>query len=245
MRPPGLNGVVQSKRRRVAGVILTLLVLGLLFVGAVEGTRSIKGLGYEPKAVAATTGANIALSVYPDSYACHGSGGGPGGGPHPEWVTYCPSTTIKLPAYSTVTFTIKQYDTGASLHNDYFAQVHGTVNNVMFLNGKPVREGDPENTGHTFTMQTAPDSSETPLFVTVPLPGVAENAPETETIAGHSYPKPNVIVFSIRTGAPGQYVWHCYVPCGAGLAGEGVGGQDGFGGPMAATGYMSGTVTVA
>ncbi len=237
--------MLQSKRRRAAGVIGTLLVLGLLFAGAVEGTRSIKGLGYEPAAVPATTGANISLSVMPDSYACHGSGGGPGGGPHPEWVTYCPSTTIKLPAHSTITFTVRQYDTGGSLHNDYFAAIHGTIGNVAMVNGKPMYEGDPENTGHTFTIQTPPDTNETPLFVSVPLPGVAENAPETEKIAGHLYPKPNVIVFQIHTGAPGQYVWHCYVPCGEGLAGEGVGGQDGFGGPMATIGYMSGTVTVA
>jgi hypothetical protein len=53
-----------------------------------------------------------------------------------------------------------------------------------------------------------------------------------------------VIVFKFKTGAPGKYVWHCYVPCGSGLAGEGVGGQEGFGGPMATTGYMAGTVTV-
>lgn len=236
--------MAQSKRRRAAGVTITLLVLLLLFVGAVEGTRSVKGLGYEPKAVAATTGAHIFLSVFPDSYACHGAGGSPGGGPHPEWVTYCPSTTIKLPAYSTITFTVKQYDTGGSLHNDYFAQIHGTTGNVAFLNGKPFREGDPENTGHTFTIQTVPNTNETPLFVSVPLPGVNENAPETETIAGHKYPQPNVIVFSIHTGAPGNYVWHCYVPCGEGLAGEGVGGQDGFGGPMSTVGYMSGNVTV-
>jgi hypothetical protein len=51
-------------------------------------------------------------------------------------------------------------------------------------------------------------------------------------------------VFRFKTGGPGNYVWHCYVPCGTGLAGDGLGGQDGFGGPMATTGYMSGTLTV-
>jgi hypothetical protein len=53
-----------------------------------------------------------------------------------------------------------------------------------------------------------------------------------------------VIVFQFKTGGPGTYVWHCYVPCGTGLAGDGIGGQNNFGGPMATVGYMSGTLTV-
>ncbi len=235
---------MNSGRRQLLGVTVTLLALLLLFVGLVEGTRSVKGLGYEPKAVAATTGANLSLGVYPDSYVCHGPGGSRGGGPHPEWVTYCPSTTIKVPAYSTVTVTIRQYDTGGSLHNDFFASVRGTVGSVAYLNGRPMRAGEPQNIGHTFTVQTPPDSKLTPLFVSVPLPGVSESAPNSEHIAGHEYPRPNVIRFQFRTGTPGDYIWHCYVPCGEGLAGEGIGGNDGFGGPMATTGYMSGTLTV-
>lgn len=233
-----------GRARQLLGVLVTLLVLLLVFAGLVEGTRSIKGLGYEPAAVAATTGPNIYLSTFPDSYACHGSGGGPGGGPHPEWVTYCPSTSIRVPAYSTITVTVRQYDTGGAVHNPFFAQVRGTVGNVMYVNGKPLSHVSPEEIAHTFTIQTPPDTHETQLFVNVPLPGVSEKAPETEHIAGHTYPAPNVIVFKFKTGAPGKYVWHCYVPCGEGLAGEGVGGQEGFGGPMATTGYMAGTVTV-
>ena len=66
------------------------------------------------------------------------------------------------------------------------------------------------------------------------------SAPNTVTIAGEQYPKPNVIMFRFRTGAPGLYIWHCYVPCGTGLAGN----QEGFGGPMSTVGYMSGTLTV-
>jgi hypothetical protein len=226
------------------GVLVTLLVLLVVFAGLVEGTRSVKGLGYEPAAVAATTGPNIYLSAFPDSYACHGSNGGPGGGPHPEWVTYCPSTSINVPAYSTITVTIRQYDTGSTVHNPFFAQVRGTIGNVMYLNGKAVRQISSEEVAHTFTIQTPPNADQTQLFVNVPLPGVSEKAPETEHIAGHTYPAPNVIVFKFKTGGPGRYVWHCYVPCGEGLAGEGFGGQEGFGGAMATTGYMAGTVTV-
>jgi hypothetical protein len=233
--------MAKGDSRRAIGVIVAFIATAAVFVLAVLGVRSLKGLGYDPPAAASTTGASVTLSVMPDSYACHGStSGAPGGGPHSDWVTYCPSTSIKVPAYSTVTVTIKQYDSATALHNTFFDQVRGTVGNVAYVNGRPVREVNPEAPGHTFTIQTPPDTSESYLFVNVPLPGVAENAPNRVTVGGHPYPQPNVIVFTFKTGSPGHYVWHCYVPCGEGLAGE----QEGFGGPMAATGYMAGTLTV-
>jgi hypothetical protein len=226
-------------------VLVALLVAAVVFVGAVLLVRSDSGLGYEPPAQAATSGAHVSLSVFPDSHPCHGStSGAPGGGGHSDWVTYCPSTTIKVPAYATVTVTIKQYDSSTALHNPFFDQVRGTVGGVMYVNGRPMRQVSPDAPGHTFTIQTPPDTRQTQLFVNVPLLGVSANAPNAVTIAGEQYPKPNVIVFRFRTGSPGLYIWHCYVPCGTGLAGDGLGGQEGFGGPMATTGYMAGTVTV-
>jgi hypothetical protein len=235
----------QSGRQRIVGVVVALVVAGALFVGVVFATRADRGLGYEPPAKPATTGASVSLSVFPDSTPCHGSASGaPGGGPHSDWVTYCPSTSIRVPAYSTVTVTIKQYDTATSLHNPFFDQVRGTVGGVMYVNGRPVRQVSPDAPGHTFTIQTPANVHETYLFVSVPLTGVSASAPNAVTIAGEQYPKPNVVVFQFKTGGPGQYVWHCYVPCGTGLAGDGIGGQTGFGGPMATIGYMAGTVTV-
>ncbi len=235
----------EGEPRHLLGVIVALLVTGVVFVGVVFAVRSASGLGYEPPASHATTGASVSLAVFPDSHACHGStSGAAGGGPHSGWVTYCPSTSIRVPAYSTVTVTIKQYDTSTELHNPFFDTVRGTVGNVMYVNGQSIRQVSPDAPGHTFTIQTPPDTHETFLFVNVPLLGVSASAPNAVTIAGEQYPKPNVIVFQFRTGTPGQYVWHCYVPCGTGLAGDGIGGQDGFGGPMATTGYMAGTVTV-
>ena len=121
-----------------------------------------------------------------------------------------------------MTVTIKQYDSSTALHNPFFDQVRGTVGDVMYVNGRPMRQVSPDAPGHTFTIQTPPDTSETNLFVNVPLLGVSDNAPNAVTIAGEQYPKPNVIVFRFRTGAPGPYVWHCYVPCGTGLAGDGI-----------------------
>lgn len=230
-----------GKGRHGFGVILALVVTGGLFVLVVLGVRSLGDLGYEPSAAASTTGAHVVLSVFPDSHPCHGStSGAAGGGPQSQWVTYCPSTSIKVPAYSTVTVTIRQYDTATTLHNPFFDEVRGTVGNVVYVNGRAMRQMSPDAAGHTFTIQTPPDTSETNLFVNVPLLGVSASAPNGVTIAGEPYPRPNVIVFRFRTGSPGQYVWHCYVPCGTGLAG----GQEGFGGPMATTGYMAGTLTV-
>jgi hypothetical protein len=239
---PGASAVSEGgARRHLLGVTIAILVAAVVFVGLVLAVRKDKGWGYEPPAAPSTSGANVTLSVYPDSYACHGStSGAPGGGPHSTWVTYCPSTSIKVHAYSTVTVTIKQYDTSTALHNTFFDQVRGTVGGVMYVNGQPMREVNPESPGHTFTIQTPPDTNETNLFVSVPLPGVSENAPTNATIADHTYPQPNVVTFKFKTGSPGQYVWHCYVPCGSGLVGE----QEGFGGAMATTGYMAGTITV-
>jgi hypothetical protein len=227
--------------RHTIGVIVTVVVLGGLFVGLVFGVRAIDGLGFQPPAHASTEGASITLSAFPDSNPCHGNGAGaPGGGANPNWVTFCPTTTIRIPAYSIVTVTIDQYDTATPLHNPFFAQVQGTIGNVMYVNGRPVRQISPNAPAHSFTIQSPPNPNQFPLFVNVPLPGVASNAPNTVTIAGEQYPKPNVIVFRFKTGAPGQYLWKCYVPCGTGLAGN----QAGFGGPMATVGYMAGTLTV-
>lgn len=227
-------------RRHAVGVAVTVLLVAGLFALLVFLVRGQRGLGYEPAASSATAGASITLGAFPDSMACHGAGGGP----HPRWVTYCPSTTIKLPAHRIVTVTIDQYDTATTFHNPFFDQVRGTIGNAMTVNGRPMTRVDLDAAGHTFTIQTPPDVTEDQLFVSVPLLGVSANAPSAVTINGSQYPKPNVIVFRFRTGGPGIYVWHCYIPCGTGLAGEGVGGQNNFGGPMATTGYMAGTVTV-
>ncbi len=236
-----LGGARLSEHRRpsLLGAVAAFVAVALVLFGAVEGVRAIGGLGYEPAATSATTGPSISLGVFPDSYACHGSSGGP----HPDWVTYCPSTSIKVPAYSTITVTIRQYDSSTTLHNYWFARVSGTVGATMTVNGKTMRGVSPDALGHTFTIQTPPGVKDQ-LFVNVPLSGVADNAPDAVTVNGHQYPRPNVIVFQFRTGAPGTYVWKCYDPCGNGLYGDGLYGENNFGGAMATTGYMAGTLTV-
>jgi hypothetical protein len=217
-----------------------------VLAGAWWGLSSASALGHTPDTVQATkTGPNSAeldLSAYPDSQICHPDASDPQSG----WVSYCqsdvsknaPTTSYEVPANSLITVVIKNYDSSSKLLNDYFAQVRGTIGGVAIMNGKPMTQLPPDNVAHTFTLQTTPDSDH-PLFVSVPLLGVPDNAPNV-TVNGVQYPKPNVISFQFHTGASDTYIWHCYIPCG----------QDrvppyGFSGPMATTGYMAGRVSVA
>jgi hypothetical protein len=222
----------------IAGALITVVAgLGLVLAVAV-GTASIGNLGSQPPTLKATaTGANtasIALSTLPDSQPCHQDASG-----NSSWVTYCPSTALQVPANSVITFTIDQYDTGGTLPNPFFARVMGTVGGTMTVDGRTVSSVDPGGVAHTFTITSQPGQT-SPLDVNVPLPAVADDAPNTVTVGSEMYPKPIVVTFQLRTGAPGLYFWHCYFPCGTGLAGS----NAGFGGPMAATGYMSGTLNV-
>jgi uncharacterized protein YaiE (UPF0345 family) len=150
--------------------------------------------------------------------------------PHPSWVSYLPTTILKVPANSEVTMQIDQEDTPSGLRNPLWAQTQGIVGGTFHMTyfddkGNP-QEGDfsalddPANAAHTFAI---PD-----LGVFVPLEGLSAAAP-----AGGM----NVITFSFKTGKPGIYHWQCFVPCGAGTI-------YGNGGPMQTMGYMAGFLIV-
>ncbi len=227
-------------RRTVAGIAATvgggLVVLGLTgFALSSRGPNSseldakVVGTAYTPQGT--LPHATLELATYPDSMAGeHGASGGA----HPDWVSYGPSTNLHVPAHSLVTVTIRQYDTGGSITNAYFAKAHGTTDGTMTVDGKTETGTDPEAVGHTWTLHAAPGNQD-PLFVSVPLPAVADDAP---TAKDSDYPAPHVVTFSFITGGPGQYVWNCEFPCGDGYYAK-------FGGPMSTQGYMSGTLTVA
>lgn len=171
----------------------------------------------------------LTLQTWPDSMAGpHGKDGGA----QPDWVTYGPTTNLSVPAHSLVTVTIQQYDTGEKITNPYFAQVHGTVDNTMTVDGKTVTAVDPAHVGHTFTLHSLVTNQD-PLFVSVPLPAVADDAPAL----ANGYPKPHTVTFSFLTKGPGNYVFQCEFPCGDGYYAK-------FGGPMSTQAYMEGTVTV-
>ena len=169
------------------------------------------------------------LETWPDSMA---EGHGSDGGVNPDWVTYGPSTNLSVPAHSLVTVTIKQYDGGERIANPYFAEVHGTTDGTMTVDGKSTTNVDPETVGHTFTIH-GQVTDQDPLFVSVPLPAVADDAPNLD----NGYPAPHVITFSFITKGAGDYVWQCEFPCGDGTYAK-------FGGPMASQGYMDGTFKV-
>jgi uncharacterized protein YaiE (UPF0345 family) len=150
--------------------------------------------------------------------------------PHPDWVSYLPTTILKVPAYSTITVQIDQEDGASGLRNPFWAKARGIVDGTFHMTyfddqGNP-QEGDfsaiPDaaTAAHTFAI---PD-----LGVYVPLEGISDAAP-----AGSM----NVITFSFKTGKAGIYHWQCFVPCGAGTI-------YGNGGPMQTLGYMAGFLIV-
>lgn len=229
-------------KQHSSGIIIGLVVSIILGFGILAGIwlslNSIGGLGYEPGMLRATkTGTNSAtfeLSAFPDSHVCHSDMGEP----QIDWVTYCPTTSLEVPANSIVTVVINNYDSSTPLINGYFRQVQGTIGGIELVNNKPVSQVDASGVSHTFTIQSTPDAPY-PLFVSAPLVGVPDDAPNAVTINGNSYPKPNVMTFQFRTGPPGTYIWHCYDPCGSDRK-----PPYGFSGPMWTTGFMSGTMAV-
>ena len=231
-------------KRHSSGFIIGIVVSLVLGFGIVAGVslslQAARGLGHEPSSVlkATPTGPNsatLSFSTFPDSLVCHPNADAQ----QSAWVTYCPTTNFEVPPNSVITVVIKQYDSATTLINDYFRQVRGTIGNTMVVNGKSMSQISADAPGHTFTLQSPPDSPY-PLFVSVPLLGVDSNAPPAVTINGNQYPKPNIISFQFRTGPSGTYIWHCYVPCGNNRE-----APYGFSGPMSTIGYMAGTMTVA
>lgn len=221
------------------GIVVSIILGFGIVAGIALALRSDGGIGYNPDVLQATTtgpnSATLNLSTFPDSMVCHSDA------PNPEigWVTYCPSTNWELPANSVITVTINQYDSASGLYNDFFSKVQGTEGGTAMYNGKPMSQINPDDAAHTFTIQSEPNEPN-PIFVSVPLLGVPDDAPNVVTVAGNPYPKPNIISFQFHTGPAGHnYIWHCYVPCGNDRL-----SPYGFSGPMSTLGYMAGTISV-
>jgi hypothetical protein len=150
--------------------------------------------------------------------------------PHPDWVSYLPSTTWHVPANSTIHMTIDQEDGASGLRNPFWGKAYGIDGGSFHIkyideNGNQ-QEGDmtqinPDDAAHTFAI---PD-----LGIFVPLLAVPDNAPPNSM---------NTITFSFHTKGPGIYRWQCFVPCAAGFI-------YGNGGPMNTFGYMGGELIVS
>jgi hypothetical protein len=189
------------------------------------------------------------LLGYPKAFAANGSGGVnltlasvPAAGsetPHPTWVSFFAvdahgrwhhTTIYRVPAHSLVHVTILQYDGASGLRNSFISEARGLVGSTFTVNGKPTVVIDPATASHVFAIAQ--------LGVSVPLPGVSTSAKNPCSEAPCSLSQDHeTITFTFRTGKRGTYRWQCLVPCAAGFI-------DGFGGPMATTGYMDGFVQV-
>jgi len=228
----GTLGVYLKASGAVAAGVLVVVLAGttLARAGTTPGLLHATVNGTAQTPVGVLPHAFLELATYPDSMAGEH---GPGGGSQPDWVSYGPTTNLSVPAHSLVTITIKQYDTGGTITNPYFAEVNGTVDGTETVDGKTVSRVSPDAIGHTFTIHALPTNQD-PLFVSVPLPSLPDSA---EPAPGSDYPAPHVVTFSFVTGGPGEYVWNCEYPCGDGTYAK-------FGGPMSTRGYMSGTFSV-
>lgn len=170
------------------------------------------------------------LSAYPDSMF---GGHGKNGGAHPDWVSYGPgATNFSVPAHSAVTITIKNFDSGEKITNDFFSSVRGTIGGTAILNGVEVTNIPADKVGHTFTLHGLSDGQDQ-LFVNVPL----QLAPDAEEIKEGYSKQPSVTTFTFITGGEGEYIWNCEFPCGDGTVAR-------FGNAMSSMSYMSGHFNV-
>lgn len=167
------------------------------------------------------------INAYPDSFWNEKA-------VHPDWVSYGPLTNFKLPPHSAITVTIKQYDSGEPITNDFFAKVRGTIDGTMLLNGQKVSQVDPTSVGHTFTVRTLATGTKNNFFLNVPLPAVPDDMmSENEG----EYINPQVVTFTFITPDSGEYIWNCEFPCGDGTLAR-------FGAAMSTQGYMSGHIVI-
>ena len=103
-----------------AAVAVTGVILSSASAEPSPLTATVSGTASTPQGV--LPHAFLNLATYPDSLqGVHGKNGGA----HPDWVTYGPSTNLRVPAHSLVTVTIRQYDTGGTVTNPYFATPAG------------------------------------------------------------------------------------------------------------------------
>jgi hypothetical protein len=137
---------------------------------------------------------------------------------------YVPSALV-LPADSNVAITVVNFDDATALpaESAQFATATGVVGPLQVQALDPTNPNDTSGPATTTTaMDPATGVSHTftisKFGINVPI------APKSRT------------TFTIHTGKAGTYTWQCMDPCGT--------GSDGWGGSMATTGYMRGTLTV-
>ena len=169
----------------------------------------------------------------------------------PDWVSYfiqdpttkkwLHTTLFQVPAGSMIHVTILGYDGCTPLRNPLWGKITGTVGNVEYINGKPapvLNSWGGCNVAHTFSIPgiglNVPVASPTTLAANTNLCGTS---PCTPVEGGKPVPHTTVTFSFMSPKTPGDYFWHCKIPCGLGYL-------DGFGGPMQTIGYMTGQMEV-
>jgi hypothetical protein len=209
----------------------------------------------------------LRIGTYPNSQFA-GQPHGANGGAHPDWVSYS-NDNLVVPANSTVTMVVDQYDSGGSLNNSFFGQVRGTIGGTATFSTWGYKGCDPAtfscsstamqsaadkgtrtvltsnqwpfySVGHTFTLRSTGNAPY--LFVSVPLP--ANFADGSGNFFGPQF----------TSGSSSYPSQHTVVTFSFHVAGPGVyqwnceypcGVKVGdFGEAMSTYGYMSGTLTV-
>ncbi len=225
-------GVVAPHTPRVGTRLLVVLLAVAALVALVVAFLVTFALRFPQSttATAATAGPGVSLHLETVAAVSDAIAFPRPDDPHPDWVSYLPTTILKVPANSTVTVVIDQEDGASGLRNPYWAKAQGIIGGQFHMDyfddqGNPqsgdfTKLDDASTLGHSFAI---PD-----LGVFVPLLGISDAAP-----AGSK----NVITFSFQTGKPGIYRWQCFVPCGAGSI-------YGNGNAMQTLGYMAGFLVV-
>jgi len=227
VRKPRSVGLVLTIGIAVVAIVVVALLFHAQTYSSPVGTLVATPVG--SVTVNGTTLQHVTLNfnTYPDSTGMvNGKPIHPGG--NPGWPAYGPTNQFQVPAHALVTVNVRQYDSGGTLNDPFFAVVRGTVGDVARINGKLVHSIDPTNVGHTFTVRGVP-GTDPGFFLSVPFPAV----PGNNQADNGQYES---ITFSFVSGSKGLYGWNCEFPCGVQIAG--------FGGPMSAFGFMSGFIHV-
>ena len=236
--PSEPGAATRSTRAWPLGIVITAAAALVIFVGvgaffysqtyrSPSGTEVAKSVGTVVVHGVTMPHVTLQFQTYPDSTgSVNGVAIHPGG--NPSWPAYGMTNEFQVPAHALVTVEVRQYDSGGSLNNPWFATVRGTVGGTATVDGKVVRSIDPNNVGHTFTVRGSP-GTDPGFFLNVPLIAVGG---DNQADNG----KYHTVVFSFISGSKGLYAWNCEYPCGVMVAG--------FGGPMSAFGFMSGFINV-
>jgi len=167
--------------------------------------------------VLVTFGVTLGLMV--SLPASGGSSGIPGGPTTYENLTVTLNATNGWPQYSPANFTVHTGRVVFTIH-DYDSPtswpqcdcvVSGTEGGVEYINGTAVHTVPTSNVAHTFS---------------VPDLGIAVFSPGNDSTR-----------FTVDLINPGQFLWFCFAPCGAGSNPYSTP-------PMGVAGYMTGTMTI-